>query len=103
VKVRVLSPALDEIAQAALWFDSKRTGLGQEFWQTIDSALVRIETNPLEFARSEFATADSDIRFALIRRFSFVIHFLVETDEVQIVSVAHAARRPGYWTRRAQS
>jgi hypothetical protein len=34
VKLRVLSPAIEEIADAALWFDSQRVGLGDEFWQT---------------------------------------------------------------------
>jgi hypothetical protein len=94
VKVRVLSPALEEIADAALWFDSQRAGLGDEFWRSVDAMLSRIEAAPLGFARSEFATAELDIRFALVRRFNYVIHFLVETDEVAIISVAHGARRP---------
>jgi hypothetical protein len=102
VKARVLSPALEEIAAAALWFDSQRVGLGAEFWQSVDSMLLRIEQNPLGFSRSEFATDDVDIRFAVVRRFNYVIHFVVEPDEVQIVSVAHAGRRPGYWLRRTK-
>ena len=100
MNVRVLSPAVDEIADAALWFDSQRAGLGDEFWQSVDTTLSRIEVNPLAFARSEFATPQYDFRSALVRRFHYVIHFLIESDEVQIVSVAHAARRPGYWLRR---
>ena len=100
MKVRVLSPALEEVADAALWFDSQRAGLGDEFWQAVDAILSRIEENPLGFARSEFATTEMDIRFALVQRFHYVIHFLAETDEVAIISVAHGARRPGYWLRR---
>ena len=100
MNLRVLSPAVDEIADAAVWFDSQRTGLGGEFWQAVDTTLLRIEANPLAFARSEFATPQLDLRSAVIRRFHYVIHFLIEADEVQIVSVAHAARRPGNWLRR---
>jgi len=100
VTARVLSPAIEEIAQAAVWFDSQRSGLGDEYWQSVEATLLRIEQNPLGFSRSEFATPDADIRFAIIRRFNYVIHFLVEDDQVQIVSVAHGARRPGYWLRR---
>lgn len=100
MKARVLSPALEEISEAAVWFDSQRAGLGDEFWQSVDAMLLRIEKNPLGFARSELATPDLDIRFAVIRRFNYVIHFLVETNEVQVASVAHGARRPGYWLRR---
>ncbi len=100
MKARVLSPALEEIADAALWFDGQRAGLGDEFWQSVDAMLLRIEDNPVGFARSEFATPERDLRFAFIRRFNYVVHFLVEADEVQIVAVAHAARRPGYWLQR---
>jgi hypothetical protein len=102
VKVRILSPALDEIVQAAVWYDSKRKGLGAEYWRDVDSILARIEANPLEFAKSEFATAESDIRFAVVRRFNYVIHFVIEPAEVQIISVAHASRKPGYWIRRTR-
>ena len=56
----------------------------------------------LGFGKSEFATPELDIRFAVIRRFNYVVHFLVEADEVQILSVAHGARKPGYWLRRSK-
>jgi plasmid stabilization system protein ParE len=102
VKARVLSPALEEIAEAALWFDSQRAGLGDEFWQSVNATLLRIEQNPLGFGKSEFATEEVEFRFAVVRRFHYVIHFLVEPDEVQIVAVAHGARRPGYWLRRSK-
>jgi toxin ParE1/3/4 len=102
VKLRVLSPALDEIAAAAAWFDSQRRGLGRDFWQAIDATLDRIEKHPLEFSRSEFATSELDLHFAIVSRFNHVVHFLIEPDEVQIVAVVHAARRPGFWLRRTK-
>jgi toxin ParE1/3/4 len=84
---------------AALWFDSQRVGLGDEFWRCVDEMLTQIESNPLRFSRSEFATPEFDLHFAIIPRFRYVIHFEVDAEEVQVVSVAHAARRPGYWLR----
>jgi toxin ParE1/3/4 len=101
----VLSPALEEIAAAAAWFDSQRRGLGREFWQTVDAILdriERIERRPLEFGRSEFATTELNLRFAIVGKFNYVVHFLIEHDEVQIVAVVHAARRPGFWLRRTK-
>ena len=102
MKVRVLSPAVDEISQAALWFDEQRVGLGDEFWGLVDSVLSEIERNPLRFVRSEFASDEIDLRFAIMRRFNFVIHFALEKDEAQVVAVTHAARRPGYWLLRVR-
>jgi toxin ParE1/3/4 len=100
LKTRVLSPALEEISQAAVWFDRQRSGLGNEFWLAVDSMFSRIEENPQVFSKSEFAAPDVDLRFAVVRRFNYVVHFLIELNEVQIVSVAHGSRRPGHWLRR---
>jgi toxin ParE1/3/4 len=102
VKTRVLAPALQEITEAAIWFDAQRAGLGDEFWHSVEAMWSRIEANPLAFAKSEFATADTDLRFAIIRRFNYVVHFLIEPNEAQIVAVAHGARKPGYWLRRTK-
>jgi hypothetical protein len=96
----VLSPAIDEIAEAARWYESQRTGLGSEFWQSVDDVLAQIEENPVRFAKSEFATPELDFRMAIVPRFKYVVHFLVEFDECQVVAVAHPARKPGYWLRR---
>jgi hypothetical protein len=102
VKVRILSPAVEEIAAAASWFESKRPGLGSEFWEHVEQELKRIEDSPRSLAKSEFATPTSDIRYALIGRFNYVIHCLIEASEVQVISVAHASRKPGYWRVRAK-
>jgi hypothetical protein len=100
VKLRVLSPALEEVAEAALWYDSQRVGLGEEFWQAVDVVLQRIEENPAGFGKSEYATNELDIRFAIVLRFGYAIHYLIEAEEVHDVSIAHVARRPGYWLLR---
>jgi hypothetical protein len=102
VRVRVLSPAIEEIADAALWYDAQRAGLGSEFWRAVDDALAKIEQNPRRFGKSEFATDQMDLRFAIVRRFKYVVHFAVDVDEVQVAAVAHPARRPGYWLQRCR-
>ena len=79
-----------------------RVWLGGEFWGAVDELLTQIELNPHRFGKSEFATPEFDLRYAIVQRFKYVIHFAVRTDEVQIASVAHAARKPGYWLQRPQ-
>ena len=100
--VRILSPAVDEIAEAALWYEAQRAGLGKEFWRAVDDVLSQIEINPRQFTKSEFATPELDFRAAMVSRFKYVVHYLVESQECQIVAVAHAARQPGYWLARAK-
>ena len=101
MRVRILSLAVEEIAAAALWFDSQSPGLGTKFWRAVDEILAKIEQNPHRFGKSEFATREIDLRLAYVQRFKYVIHFAIGIDELQVVSVAHAARKPGYWIRRS--
>jgi hypothetical protein len=100
VNVRILLPAQQEIVEAAEWFDNRKSGLGGEFWSAIDAVFERIKMNPTQFALSEFATDDIELRFALVDRFRYVIHFMITGDDVQVISVAHGSRNPGYWRSR---
>lgn len=36
----------------------------------------------------------------VIARFPYIVFFVALPDAVEIVAVAHAKRRPGYWLRR---
>lgn len=101
MRVCILSPAIEEIAAAALWFDSQSPGLGTKFWRAVDDTLAEIEQSPHRFGKSEFATREIELRLAYVKRFKYVIHFAIDVDEVQVVSVAHAARKPGYWIRQS--
>lgn len=92
MKSRIISPAIEEIADAALWLDSQSPGLGHEFWRLVDHSLCEIEANPQRFAKSDFASADLDLRYTYVERFRHIIHFLIEPDEVVIIAVSHAAR-----------
>jgi hypothetical protein len=98
----VLSAAWDEISTAAAWFDEQRQGLGSEFWRLVDATLVEVQSSPRRFSKSEFAAEDFESRFALVTKFHYVIHFVIESDEVIVAAVAHGARRPGYWLRRVR-
>lgn len=98
--VRLLSLAVDEIAAAAQWFNEQSPGLGDEFWRLTERQLALVEENPQRFGKSEFAGPSCDLRFAYVERFRYVVHFAIEPDEVVVLAVAHAARRPGYWLLR---
>jgi toxin ParE1/3/4 len=102
MKARLLSPAITEITEAADWLDLQRIGLGADFQKLVDETLVQIEAAPLRFSRSEYASAEIDMRFAIVPRFNYVVHFAIESKEVAVVAVAHGAREPGYWLERVR-
>ena len=61
----------------------------------LDLAMARIEEAP-----RRWPSYLADTRRYLLRRFPFFVVFREVDDLVQIVAVAHARRRPGYWLGR---
>ena len=61
-----------------------------EFRATIEEYFKRIADNPERFPKVR-----GEVRRAVVlRRFSFVIHFLIETERIVILSVFHTSRDP---------
>jgi len=85
------------MSAAALWYESKRAGLGAEFIAAVDLALERIGERPLA---SPVWHLGQPFRRQAVRQFPFLIFFTVTTESVDVFAVAHAKRRPGYWIDR---
>ena len=81
--------AAEEFDDSIAWYDRQRAGLGREFRATIENHLRQVTDNPERFPRVR-----RNVRRAVVRRFPFVIHFLVETDQIVVLSVFHTSRDP---------
>ena len=92
--LRVLPEAEEELAQAAEWYESKRAGLGVELVAIVDRAFDEIRDAPLSFA---LWRSDRPYRRKILKRFPYVVFFRAESDTIEVVAVAHAKRRPGFW------
>jgi plasmid stabilization system protein ParE len=95
--LRILPEAEEELAQAAVWYERKRIGLGVELVAMVDRAFEQILDAPLSCGTWR---DDRAYRRKLVTRFPYVIFFRIDADAVEIVAVAHARRRPGYWAER---
>lgn len=84
------------MAEAASWYERHRLGLGGEFLEAVDAAVVRTEENP-SVGSQPAGVEDEQIRRILVRRFPFAVVYIELPDRVQILAVAHARRRPAYW------
>jgi toxin ParE1/3/4 len=78
-----------EFDESIAWYQREREGLGLEFQATIEDYFQRIAENPEWFPKVR-----REVRRAVVRRFPFVIHFLIETDRIVIISVFHTRREP---------
>lgn len=87
------------MAEAALWYEAHRTGLGGEFLEAVNDAVIRIADLP-QIGSQVTGVADQAIRRHATRRFPYHVIYLELPDRLQILAVAHDRRRPGYWVGR---
>ncbi len=87
--------ALDEYREAGHYYARQQPGLDLRFIVCIEEAIASILEYP--YRSRPF---DEDVRRYLTRVFPFGILYLVESDRVLIVAVAHCSREPGYWRSR---
>jgi plasmid stabilization system protein ParE len=100
--VRFAPEVPDELAEAVLWYEARKQGLGSEFLDEVEATLPLIGSRPRSFPRLQAVDATLEIRRALLDRFPYALVFLVQEEEVRVLAVAHAKRRPGYWLSRVR-
>ena len=86
-----------ELRSAALWYDERRPGLGDEFISEVSAFLDRVGDAPESYPAwpGTRATGPST-RKGTIPRFPYVIAFERHEHHVLVLAVAHTKRRPLY-------
>src|SRR5262249_47020399 len=98
--MRILLSARIEVEEAAQWYEAQRAGLGLEFIDAVQTAVLTIEANPGRFAALETNDTNRKVHRYLLKRFPYVLIYEFRPTEIVLLSVAHARRRPGHWKRR---
>jgi plasmid stabilization system protein ParE len=83
------------LADASIWYEEQRKGLGNQFLDEVLSVFSVISETPLMFP-----VVHRNIRRALIHRFPFGVYYRVESDEIVVVAVMHGSRDPRQWKSR---
>jgi plasmid stabilization system protein ParE len=95
-RVRFHPAADDELLAATDWYVDRSLTAATAFLREVAHAITRISEAPQLYPR----TRVRDHRRFVMFRYPFDIVYRVLTDEIEIVAVAHHARRPGYWRHR---
>jgi hypothetical protein len=102
VRVALHPEARTEIRLAALWYEERRPGLGDEFTGGVDEVLGRIAHTPgLYPVWPGTPAVPIPIRKASLEQFPYLVAFEVHPQHLLVLAVAHAKRRPLYWLARA--
>lgn len=93
--VHFLKPAELELLDAAQYYEIQARGLGSEFLDKIETAILDIREAP-----ERWPIIRSNIRRRLVFRFPYALLYRVEPDEIIIQATMHLHRRPDYWIGR---
>jgi len=91
--------AEDDMLEAFLWHEEQRTGLGEEFLESLDKARQFILLNPVAY-RLRYK---KKVRAFLVDRFPYLILYVVEKKDVNVISVFNTSRDPKVWKKRTSS
>jgi plasmid stabilization system protein ParE len=92
----VIRPAaLEEIFEAADWYERRGPGLSAEFLRALDALIASIERAPEEYPK-----VHEQMRHALLRRFPYSIIFREDGGEIVVVACTHWRRHPRHWRDR---
>jgi plasmid stabilization system protein ParE len=87
--------ALADYEEAFEWYFSRSEIAAERFAEEMDRAISEISFGPKRWA----AGPNSTRRFPL-RSFPFAVVYRDHLSGIQVIAVAHAKRRPGYWINR---
>ncbi len=92
MKLDVSPKAKREMAEIALWYESKERGLGHSFRHELRESFQQICRYPLAAA-----SVDGQIRRTILRKFPYALFHVVEGNKVIVLSCMHQSRDPAEW------
>jgi plasmid stabilization system protein ParE len=84
--------ASDEIDEAYSWYAMQSVQAADGFYEELFPAVNRVRQHPGLFAQYLHGT-----QRVVLHRYPFSVVYRNLPSEIQIIAVAHAKRRPGYW------
>ena len=84
-----------ELVEAWGWYETQRSGLGDELLGCLEAAIGRAARDP-----TLHAITHGDVRRVLVRRFPYAVFYAVEGAQIIVLAIAHVRREPLYWLDR---
>ena len=89
--------AVEDIVEAAAWYEAHAPRLGEELIDEVLHATRRAQDDPELF---RIVRRDGNVRRVLTNRFPYRIFFSVVDDTLYVHAVLHGARHDRRWTER---
>lgn len=93
-EVVIRPKAATQIAEAQIWYNTKKQGLGEAFLVALEDVFQIIISNPLIFQ-----VKHKQIRCGLLKRFPYGVFYLIDSTRIVVVSVFHLSMNPAKWKK----
>jgi plasmid stabilization system protein ParE len=90
-------PASDELTAAILWYEQRRSGLGGDFYHAVTRTIDLIRMHPEVGVTRKSRFPSRQLR---VTGFPYNVVYRIRDNDIHVVAVAHASRRPAYWKDR---
>jgi len=87
--VQVRRAAELDVAEAQVWYETQRAGLGAELHSEISHVFTVITETPLIYP-----ALYREVRRAIVHRFPYLIWYRVLGEEVTVLACTHARQNP---------
>jgi toxin ParE1/3/4 len=87
--------AEDDLQESVVWYAEQDPRAADRFLEAVKQALSSIVSDP-----ERCPTIASGIHAYSMTRYPFQITFRIRDFEIEVLALAHASRRSGYWTSR---
>ena len=89
--------AVEDVIEAAAWYEAHAPGLGEQLIDEILTATDRAQENPELF---RVVRREGNVRRVLTKRFPYRIFLSVVGETLYVHAVLHGARHDRRWTER---
>ena len=92
----IITPEAElDASESAIWYNEQSIGLGAKFLEALDIEISYIKSNP-----ELFAVRYKETRVAHVKRFSYGIHYIIDSERIVILAILHTSRNPQLWKER---
>jgi hypothetical protein len=88
--------AHQDIFETVLWYESKRKGLGAEFYAEVEKAKNILTTNADSFE----IKYRKNVRWVQTDRFPYIVVYVINGNNVVVLAVVSTYRHPKIWKER---
>ena len=84
-----------DLDEARAWYETQRSGLGDELLDCVREVFNRLRRTPHLYGK-----VFQELRLALVRRFPYAIAYRIDDDQITILAIYHTRRDPSGWRDR---